>query len=129
MMHNMHTEVNCHDARSAFASSMHVVHDLGMNLKQIRSAKNLSQRELAALAGVDQSTIQRAETMHHSAKLDTYKLCAQVLGVTLEDIFAEDRDAAEIALLNAYRKADDRGRRLLEKLAQEAASLPPEPGE
>lgn len=108
---------------------MHVVHYLRMKLKQIRTAQKLTQRELAALAGVDQSTIQRAETMHHSAKLDTYKLCAQVLGVSLEDIFAQDRDAAEIALLNAYRKADDQGRRLLSKLAEEAASLPPEPGE
>ncbi|WP_158617331.1 helix-turn-helix transcriptional regulator [Falsigemmobacter faecalis] len=125
-MHDMHQSVNSINARGAFASHMHMMHDLCMNLKHIRAARKMSQRELAALAGVDQSTIQRAETMHHTAKLDTYKLCAQVLGVTLEDIFAEDRDVAEIALVRAYRNADERGRRLLMKLAEEAAALPPE---
>lgn len=76
-----------------------------MRLKEIREGKGLSQRDLAAMIGVDASTIHRAEKMAPTAKLSTYKLCAEALDVTLEDIFADDRTAVEDALIRHFRRS------------------------
>jgi transcriptional regulator with XRE-family HTH domain len=75
-----------------------------MNLARIRKAKGLNQRDLAEMVGVDQATIQRAETMHSSAKLETYQRCADALGVTLEDLFAGSRDEKEAVLVSTFRR-------------------------
>jgi transcriptional regulator with XRE-family HTH domain len=83
------------------------------NLQRMISQSRFgSQAAIAEYIGVDQATVQRACTEHKSAKLRTYRLCADALGVTLADIFAEpDRDRAERALLQAYRALpDDRQR-------------------
>lgn len=74
-----------------------------MNLARIRELRGLNQRQLAEMVGVDQSTIQRAETAHPSAKLATYKRCADALRVSLSDIFADDRSAIELELLSVFR--------------------------
>ena len=92
---------------------MHVVHlplvngraqNAAMNLTRIREAKGLSQRALGEMVGVDASTINRAEKMHSSAKLHTYIMCAEALGVSLADLFADDRSALEAELIGAFRK-------------------------
>jgi len=75
-----------------------------MNLTRIRDAKGLSQRALAEMIGMDAATVNRAEKMHPSAKLATYILCAEALGVTLADIFADDRSSLELELLKAFRQ-------------------------
>ena len=59
--------------------------------------------DLAEMIGVDPSTVSRAESMHHSAKLSTYIKCAEALGVTLSDIFSDDRTALENRLIAAFR--------------------------
>ncbi|MDJ0628546.1 MAG: helix-turn-helix transcriptional regulator [Rhodobacter sp.] len=69
------------------------------NLAQFRDLKGWSQKDLADIVGLNQSTIQRAETEHPSAKLATYKKCADVLGVSLCDIFCEQRSDLEAAVL------------------------------
>lgn len=76
----------------------------GMNLTKIREARGLSQRALADMIGMDAATVNRAEKMHHTAKLATYILCAEALGVTLSDIFGDDRTAIEQELLRAFRR-------------------------
>ncbi|QQA43936.1 helix-turn-helix domain-containing protein [Pelagovum pacificum] len=103
MMHLMHLQDKTRDARGAFAGIRDVAHYLGMNLTRLRQAKGLNQRELADMIGVNQSTIQRAEAMHPSAKLDTYKKCAEILGVSLADIFSDDRSAVELQLVKSFR--------------------------
>jgi len=60
------------------------------NLAAIRSLRNLSQEQLGEMIGMNQSTIQRAEQGADSAKLRTYKLCAERLNVTLGQIFADN---------------------------------------
>lgn len=70
-------------------------------------AKGLNQRELAEMIGLDQATIQRAEAMASSAKLLTYQKCADALGVTLADLFCEDRTPAEAALIAAFREVPE----------------------
>lgn len=106
---------------------MHNMHDLGMRLREIRQSKKLNQRQLADLVGVDQATIQRAEKMHKSARLETYALCAQALGVSLADLFVEERTAKENALIEMFRQSDERVQRWLLALADEAPSLPTAP--
>lgn len=76
----------------------------GMNLTRIREARGLSQRALADMIGMDAATVNRAEKMHHSAKLATYIMCAEALGVTLADIFGDDRSAIEAELVKAFRQ-------------------------
>lgn len=81
-----------------------LVHVAPMNLERIRRLRNLSQRELADMVGVDASTVQRAEKQHKSAKLTTYAACAKALGVTLADIFADDRSHIEQELVEIFRR-------------------------
>lgn len=76
------------------------------------------------MVGVDQATIQRAEVMAPSAKLQTYIKCADVLGITLADIFADERSGEEALLIIAYRSSDQRRREILNRLASDAASQP-----
>lgn len=78
-----------------------------MNLARIRRDRGLSQAALGEMIGMDAATVNRAEKMHPSAKLATYQLCADALGVTLADIFAEDRTALETALLKAFRQVPE----------------------
>jgi transcriptional regulator with XRE-family HTH domain len=73
-----------------------------MGLKQIRTERNLSLAALGEMIGRDASTVQRAETMHKSAKLETFVQCADVLGVRLEDLFT-DRTDLERLIVDAFR--------------------------
>lgn len=127
MMHHMHQNRNGENACGAFASQMHSVHDRRMNLRQIREAKGLSQRDLAELIGKDQATVQRAEKMSNGATLDTYKRCAEVLDVPLSAIFVDGID--EMRLLIAYRDAGPNAREWLLAMAKQAKLQPPQPEE
>lgn len=96
-----------------------------MNLAKIRKARKLSQRDLAAMIDVDAATVNRAEAMADSAMLKTYTKCAEALGVTLVDIFGDERTATELALLRAFRKIPaDQHQRIL-GLLELAESQPP----
>ena len=75
-----------------------------MNLTKIRKARGLTQRALAEMIGMDAATVNRAEKTDGTAKLATYILCAEALGVTLADIFADDRSALEAELVQAFRQ-------------------------
>jgi len=122
-MHHMHLTVNSKSAPHAFANEHGDMHYAGMKLATIRSDKGLSQRDLAEMIGVNQSTIQRAEAGHPSAKLSTFKSCAEKLDVTLSEIFADDRARAEIALVRAFRgmpeHLQDRALAILEVIQKE----------
>lgn len=74
-----------------------------MKLTHLRNTRGLTQRELAAMIDMDAATVNRAEKMAPSTKLATYVKCAEVLGVTLSDIFCEDRNAIEAELVAAFR--------------------------
>lgn len=75
----------------------------GMNLARLRELRGLSQGDLADMIGVSQATISRAESGHPSAKLETYTKCAEVLGTTLAEIFADDRSVVEAQLVRRFR--------------------------
>lgn len=77
-----------------------------MNLTLLREARGWRQEDLAEKIGVHPSTISRAESMHPSAKLETYAACAKELGVTLGDLFAENRSVVEVEFLRLFRQID-----------------------
>lgn len=83
---------------------LRILHNCGMNLARIRKARNLTQRDLAEMVGLDQSQIQRAEAMKPTAKLQTYIKCAEALDVTLGDIFADGGSIMDRELLNLFRR-------------------------
>jgi transcriptional regulator with XRE-family HTH domain len=109
---------------------LHVVHcqthSETMRLAEIRNARGLSQKALGEMIGKDASTIQRAETMHHSAKLATYIQCADALGVSLSDIFSDEMSALERQVIATFREAPPEVQeRLAQMLAIAAAPLTP----
>lgn len=82
---------------------MHAPNMSAMGLAEIRRRKHLRQADLAALVGVEQPTISRAEKLHPSTTLGVYIRCAEVLGVTLGDIFGQERSEREERLLRIFR--------------------------
>ena len=78
-----------------------------MNLARIRKSLGLSQTDLAEMIGMDTASISRAENMQKSAKLETYQLCAQALGITLADIFCDSMAPVERELILAYRASPE----------------------
>ena len=75
-----------------------------MNMTRIRNMRGLSQQALADMIGKDKATISRAEAQFDGTTLGVYKLCAVALGVTLADIFSDDRSKIELELVQAFRR-------------------------
>lgn len=92
-----------------------------MRLAAIRKSKKLSQEQLGELIGRDQATIQRAEKMHRSARLETYIACADALGVSLDDLFSSERSDQENLLILRFRASNGQAQSLLMAMALEAA--------
>ena len=106
-VHNMHQmrKHNVHAVLSAVSASAWYLPR--MRLAEIRTARGLSQDDLAEMIDVNRSTISRAESMHNSAKLETYLRCADALGVSLADLFADSMDPVERELLSLFRHTPD----------------------
>jgi transcriptional regulator with XRE-family HTH domain len=105
-----------------------------MGLRVIRKSAGLSQATLAERVGVDQRTISRAENLSPSVTLSVFMRCADVLHVSLADIFREgERTAEEDALLRRWRslQADrdkERFLRLLDLVLNDEPGLGSEGG-
>lgn len=89
-----------------------------MNLRRIRKLRRLTQEDLAAMIEVDPATIQRAETMHKSAKLETYQKIAAKLQITIADIFCDDLTPVERELVRAFRSVPEGNRGVFEELVK-----------
>lgn len=87
-----------------------------MNLTRLRKARGLTLDALGDMIGMDAATVQRAEKMHPSAKLATYRLCADALGVSLADLFADDLSPVERELLAAFRAVPEDRRGVFQEL-------------
>lgn len=96
-----------------------------MRLTTIRNERGLSLRDLAEMIGKDASTVQRAEKMAASAKLETYQACADALGVPLYELFIESEEAA--LLLRSFDQASPEGRAMLLRMVDAAKALPEQP--
>lgn len=95
-----------------------------INLSRLRELRGLNQRQLGEMIGRDQSTIQRAETGHASAKLSTYQACADALGVSLAAIFADDLSPIEMEMIRVFRSVPPAKRDRLVQLMELAADPP-----
>lgn len=100
-----------------------------MQLAHFRNLRGLAQRDLGEMIGMNASTIQRAEAMDDSAKLRTYRLCATALGITLADLFTDDRTITEIALLKVFRRIPVERHDELIRLLEIAAKPAPATGQ
>ncbi|WP_299945297.1 helix-turn-helix transcriptional regulator [uncultured Ruegeria sp.] len=128
-IHIMYQSVNTDNSQCEFSFPAYSCKNRVMNnLARYRELKGLSQRDLAEVLKVSQPTIQRAESEAPSAKLETYKLCANYFGITLSDIFS-DRTEVEDRFLQMLREVPDQKLDQVMGLIELAKSIPPEGAE
>jgi transcriptional regulator with XRE-family HTH domain len=66
------------------------------NLRRIRKERGLSQRALAARAGVVKSTIYEAEAGRHVPRIQTLEKLADALGVEIVDLLPSRKRGADV---------------------------------
>ena len=81
--------------------------DIGEKIKKIREAKGLSQKEVAATVGMDQSQYSKIEKGKTDPTTTTLQKISGAIGVSLAEIFAPD---------DVFKDVDSYDRSLLEKL-------------
>ena len=69
--------------------------DVGQRLKAVRTAQGLSQRQLAARAGVTGGTISMVEQNRISPSISSLKKILQALPMTLAEFFSAELDGTE----------------------------------
>jgi len=69
--------------------------NVGRRLRQIRKQLNITQKELAAKAGCDQSTIAGIETGRRTGRLKLLVRIARALNVSLDELVAAENDASK----------------------------------
>lgn len=73
------------------------------NVEHFRKIRGLTQTQLADVIGTSQPHISRIERGDDGPPLKMFKQIADALGVTLSDLFAENRGPAEMMLLETFR--------------------------
>lgn len=63
-----------------------------MRLKDLRKAIGITQAELALELGVQQNTVSQWENGERAMKADTLPKLAQILGCTIDALFAENNE-------------------------------------
>lgn len=63
--------------------------EVGQRLKEIRTAKGISQYRLSKLSGISQSAISTIESSTKSPTTDTLERLAEVLGCTVAELMGE----------------------------------------
>ncbi|WP_246223443.1 helix-turn-helix domain-containing protein, partial [Fulvivirga kasyanovii] len=70
--------------------------DIGKNIKRIREAKNLSQKEVIAAIDMGAAQYSRIESGKTEPSISTLERIAKALGVKLSELFASKEDFADI---------------------------------
>ena len=83
------------------------------NIKRIRTAKKLSQKEVISVANLDSAQYSRIENGKTDPTVTTLEKIAKALGVPLSDLFASTEELKEI---NSYDKSIMEKVTLLESL-------------
>ena len=97
-----------------------------MRAADIRKARGLSQDDLAEMVGVEQPTISRFERGYDGVTLRLIRQIATALGVSVGDLFTDERSAAEQLLVEAFRSLpEDRQKGWLD-LARVVREGPPQ---
>lgn len=101
-------EVNIHVkyiyAQCDFATNHPSIDNAPMNIATLRRLRGLTQTDLAEMVRLTQPTISRAEKGDDGTTLGTYRQIADALGVSLADLFTDDRTKVEAELLSAFRR-------------------------
>ena len=87
--------------------------NIGDNIKRIRVAKNLSQKEVVLAAGMDTAQYSRIENGKTDPSVSTLEKIAKALGVSLSELFINKEDLKEI---HSYDKTAMEKVRLIENL-------------
>lgn len=103
-----------------------------MKLKELRTAQNLNQKELAEKLGYSQNTISQWESGKRSMDADTLARIADFFGVTTDAVLGRPitvkcsggRDPAEDKMLVQYNKLNDFGKREAVKRVAELCMIP-----
>lgn len=74
--------------------------NIGENIKRIRTAKNLSQKEVTINAKLDTAQYSRIENGKTDPSVSTLERIAKALGVSLSDLFAATDELKEINSLD-----------------------------
>lgn len=74
--------------------------NIGENIKRIRIAKNLSQKEVTMSAGLDTAQYSRIENGKTDPSVNTLERIAKALGVSLAELFASTEELQEINSLD-----------------------------
>lgn len=88
---------------SVFVMTCLAMYHAAMRAAKIRRQRGLTQSELADMIGVEQPTISRLEKGSDAVTLRLVKQVADALGVTVADLFLDDRSAQEEAIISVYR--------------------------
>ena len=90
---------------------------VGIKIRELRKARSLTQAELAAKVGVQQSDLCRMETGEYKVSLDTLFRILAIFGMNIGEFFREameapegSPDGAEDELLQLFRRLDARDR-------------------
>lgn len=102
-MHHMNIHVKHDYSCGDFVPDKTPAHNATMGLRDIRERRNLTQVQLAEMAGVSQSTLSRLEKLDDSATLQNMRAVASALGVEVIDLFRDDLTALDDQLLQAFR--------------------------
>lgn len=86
----------------------HVVGRIGSGLRRIRQARNLSQTQLAALAGVSPAAISQTESGRRGLSLDTLVPLCEKLGIGVDDLLGAP-DTRDVVLARRDRLLIDDG--------------------
>ncbi|MFP3907717.1 MAG: helix-turn-helix domain-containing protein [Acidimicrobiales bacterium] len=97
------------DTGSLRVGREHAVGRLGEGLRRIRNDRNLTQGQLAALAGITPAAISQAETGRRGLSLDTVVPLCEVLGVTVDELLG-GQGRLDHQLVRHDRRRDDADR-------------------
>ncbi|MBA3706140.1 MAG: helix-turn-helix domain-containing protein [Bacteroidetes bacterium] len=90
--------------------------NIGDNIKRIRTAKSLSQKEVITVANLDAAQYSRIENGKTDPSVATLERISKALGVSLADLFASTEELKEI---NSYDKSIMEKVTLMETLTKE----------
>lgn len=100
-----------------------------MNIRQIRLARGMTQKQLAELVDVSESMISQYESGKKSPSNETLLKLGEALDCSVSDIL-DDRKAFDFALstlerdlIQKYRAMDERGRRVVEAVIDAQADF------
>ena len=74
--------------------------NIGDNIKRIRTAKSLSQKEVLTIAGLDAAQYSRIENGKTDPSVTMLERISKALGVSLADLFTTEKDLKDVTSID-----------------------------